>query len=128
VGLDLSAGNFAESPTLATAPAESGDAKPSLLSAAAPGRVAACPACPPQLEESVLGEGDRVRLLAATPLLNEVFVIRSKVSTKGLSHEMDLAFDEMLVLGLNRGRGHFYYFIIFKLLQCFYNAKFTSIT
>ncbi len=32
---------------------------------------------------------------------------------KGLSHEMDLAFDDnvWLVLGLNRGRGHF--FLIF---------------
>jgi hypothetical protein len=95
VSLDLSAGNAAESATLATAPAESGGAKPSLLSAAVPGTVAACLACPPQLEESVLVDGDRVRLLAVTPLLNEVFVIRSKVSTKGLSHEMDLAFDEM---------------------------------
>jgi hypothetical protein len=27
---------------------------------------------------------------------------------KGLSHEMDLAFDAWLVLGLNRGRGHFF--------------------
>jgi hypothetical protein len=97
VGLDLSAGFSAESATLATIPAESRGAKPSLLSAAAPGRVAACLACPPQLEATVLGEGDRVRLLAVTPLLNEVFVIRSKVSTKGLSREreMDLAFDEM---------------------------------
>jgi hypothetical protein len=96
VGLDLSAGNSAESATLATAPAQSGGGKPS-LSAAVPGSAGACLACPPQLEDSVLGEGDRVRLLAATPLLNEVFVIRSKVSTKGLSHEMYLAFDEMLV-------------------------------
>ncbi len=90
MGLDLSADSSAESATLATAPAESGGAKPSLLSAAVTGRVAACLACPPQLEASVLSEGDRVRLLAVTPLLNEVFVIRSKVSTKELSHEMDL--------------------------------------
>jgi len=95
VGLDLSADNSAESAALATAPAESRGAKPSLLSAAAPGRVAACLACPPQLEATVLGEGDRVRLLAVTPLLNEVFVIRSKVSIKGLSREMDLAFDDI---------------------------------
>ncbi len=102
MGLDLPAGTSAESATLATAvevvaagPAESGGAKPSLLSAAVTGRVAACLACPPQLEAAVLVEGDRVRLLAATPLLNEVFVIRSKVSKKGLSHELDLAFDEM---------------------------------
>jgi hypothetical protein len=93
VGLDLSAGNSAESATLATAPAESGGAKPSLLSASVTGRVAAGLACPPQLEAAVLGEGDRVRLLAVTPLLNEAFVIRAKVSTKGLSHEMDLAFE-----------------------------------
>ncbi len=32
---------------------------------------------------------------------------------KGLSHEMDLAFDDMywLVLGLNRGRGPFFYYL-----------------
>jgi hypothetical protein len=94
VGLDLSADISAESATPATAPAESEGAKPS-LSAAVTGTVAACLACPPQLEATVLGEGDRVRLLAATTLLNEVFVIRSKVSIKGLSREMDLAFDEM---------------------------------
>jgi hypothetical protein len=80
VGLDLSAGNSAESESLATAPAEPGGAKPLLLSASVTGRVAACLACPPQLEAAILGEGEMVRLLAATPHLNEVFVIRSKVS------------------------------------------------
>jgi hypothetical protein len=41
------------------------------------------------------------------------------IPLKGLSHEMDLAFDDMygywLVLGLNRGRGNF--FKIFQLLN-----------
>ncbi len=37
---------------------------------------------------------------------------------KGLSHEMDLAFDDVwLVLGLNKGRGHFLNFSVQKCIS-----------
>ncbi len=41
---------------------------------------------------------------------------RRQFAFKGLSHEMDLAFDDMYDLGLNRGRGQFLNFLAAQMI------------